>query len=153
MKTIDRIDQALSGFATPESLDGQEVRFGFDGGEVRAELDYFDRLAVSCREISFHPEQKIADLKQAGDFLCERLRYLLEPLAVNEIDQELEVVQVRSDPPARNDHGVSYYEAEVRPTSVSVRRYTKADSARRVVSMTLTREALANLVDDLAGLV
>jgi hypothetical protein len=62
-------------------------------------------------------------------------------------------VQLRSNPPQRNDDGSTYYELLVRRGGeLSLSRYRKpAGQERQSVSAHLTREALLRLVDDFAA--
>jgi hypothetical protein len=89
-------------------------------------------------------------LEQIGGDLAARLTYLMEPISPIEIDADQCVVQLRSNPPQRDDDGRSYYELLVRRGGeISLARYRKENgSARQSVAATVTREVLLRLVGD-----
>ncbi len=93
---------------------------------------------------------EIAKLEAASLALCQRVTYLLEPISPIEIDATGCVVQMRSNPPHKDDNGLRYYELTLRRGGcVSLCRYEKQPSnARAVVPATLTHEVLARLVED-----
>lgn len=91
-----------------------------------------------------------AELQRIGESLAERLTYLMEPIAPIELDAEACTVQLRSNPPQRDDDGRSYYELLVtRGGQISLRRYRKENgNARQPVPATVTREVLLRLAAD-----
>jgi hypothetical protein len=91
-----------------------------------------------------------ADLERIGKFLAERLTYLMEPIAPIELDAEACIVQLRSNPPQRDDDGRSYYELIVaRGGHIALKRYRKDNgNARQPIVATVTREVLLRLVGD-----
>jgi hypothetical protein len=90
------------------------------------------------------------DLERIGKALAERLTYLMEPIAPIEHDAQECVVQLRSNPPQRDDDGRSYYELLVRRGGqIALTRYRKENSAgRKQIAATVTREVLRRLVGD-----
>ncbi|TWU21247.1 hypothetical protein [Bythopirellula polymerisocia] len=92
----------------------------------------------------------IAKLETASKSLCGRVTYLLEPISPIEIDSTGCVVQMRSNPPHKDDNGLKYYELTLRQGgSVSLTRYEKQPANSRLpVPATLTHEVLSRLVED-----
>lgn len=75
---------------------------------------------------------------------------MMEPIAPIEIDAAACVVQLRSNPPQRDDDGRSYYELIVRRGGeIGLTRYRKENgNARQQIAATVTREVLLRLVGD-----
>jgi hypothetical protein len=107
----------------------------------------FDRLRLATNELA---SAVPADLERIGKALAERLTYLMEPIAPIEFDAEGCVVQLRSNPPQRDDDGRSYYELLVRRGGeIALARYRKENGgARRQIPATVTREVLLRLAGD-----
>jgi hypothetical protein len=107
----------------------------------------FERLRLETSELS---TASTADLERIGKTLSERLTYLMEPIAPIEIDSQSCTVQLRSNPPHRDDDGRTYYELIVRRGGeIALMRFRKEDgSARQQVPATVTREVLLRLVGD-----
>jgi len=94
----------------------------------------------------------IDELKSVSETLAARLTYLLEPVAPIEIDQDGCVIQMRSDPPHREQEDWIYYELLVHPGRVTLRRFRKEKhQPREAVSAFLTREVLVRLAKDLVA--
>ena len=93
------------------------------------------------------------ELSRLGQQLADHLRYLLEPLQVHEVDRELDVVQLRSYPPRRDQQTVRYFEATLARGGVMLARYEKKPQAsREQIPAVVTTEVLELLCDDLARL-
>ncbi len=111
-------------------------------------------LAVSFNLLRLTTDElAVADaprLERIGKTLAARLTYLMEPIAPIEMDADSCVVQLRSNPPQRDDDGRSYYELLVRRGGeILLNRYRKENSsARQPIAATVTREVLMRLVDD-----
>ena len=107
----------------------------------------FDRVRLATTELA---GSTAADLERIGKSLSERLTYLMEPIAPIEIDSQGCVMQLRSNPPQRDDDGRSYYELVVRRGGeIALLRYRKENSgARRQIPATVTREVLLRLAGD-----
>jgi hypothetical protein len=71
----------------------------------------FNQLRLATTELA---SAGAADLERIGKALADRLTYLMEPIAPIEIDAQSCVVQLRSNPPQRDDDGRSYFELLVR---------------------------------------
>ena len=107
----------------------------------------FQSLRLATAELA---SSGASDLERIGKALADRLTYLMEPIAPIEIDAEACVVQLRSNPPQRDDDGRSYYELTVRRGGqIALARYRKeSGAARQQVPATVTREVLLRLVGD-----
>src|SRR4051812_48996956 len=107
----------------------------------------FNELRLSTTELA---DAEAGKLERIGKVLSERLTYLMEPIAPIEIDAAAYAVQLRSNPPQRDDDGRSYYELVVRRGGeITLRRYRKENgAARRAIAATVTREVLIRLVGD-----
>jgi len=107
----------------------------------------FDRLQLATSELA---GATVADLQRISTSLSGRLTYLMEPISPIEIDAAACVVQLRSNPPQKDDDGRSYYELLVRRGGeIALTRYRKeTGNARRQIPATVTREVLLRLVGD-----
>jgi hypothetical protein len=107
----------------------------------------FNVLRLTTSELA---SASAADLERIGKSLSDRLTYLMEPIAPIEIDAQACVVQLRSNPPQRDDDGRSYYELTVRRGGqIALVRFRKDTGAtRQQIPATVTREVLLRLVGD-----
>src|SRR3954451_8334009 len=107
----------------------------------------FNELRLTTAELA---DSDVMQLERIGKVLSERLTYLMEPIAPIEIDAAACVVQLRSNPPQRDDDGRSYYELIVRRGGdITLARYRKENGgARRAIAATVTREVLLRLLAD-----
>jgi hypothetical protein len=111
----------------------------------------FNVLRLTTSELA---SARAADLERIGKALSDRLTYLMEPIAPIEIDAQACVVQLRSNPPQRDDDGRSYYELTVRRGGeVALVRFRKETGAtRHQIPATVTREVLLRLVGDFCAM-
>lgn len=127
-------------------------------GELSAELTEVGRLGCelwAIELIASSSNSVPADLYQrAAEKMAARVRYLIEPLQVHEVDSEQGVAQVRSHPPKRDHDAIRYFEATVaRAGTIELRRYEKLPNAsRRQIAATVTIEVLHQLATDLLEL-
>jgi hypothetical protein len=107
----------------------------------------FNRLRLATMELASADAPR---LESIGKALAARLTYLMEPIAPIEIDAAACVVQLRSNPPQRDDDGRSYYELMVRRGGeIALVRYRKENGgARQQIAAMVTREVLLRLVGD-----
>jgi hypothetical protein len=107
----------------------------------------FNRLQLATGELA---SSSATDLERIGKALSGRLTYLMEPIAPIEIDAAECVVQLRSNPPQKDDDGRTYYELLVRRGGeITLTRFRKEPAnARQQVTATVTREVLYRLVGD-----
>lgn len=128
-------------------------------GDQRLECDFVALDSLACAVARFmlstsalkdaSPEK----LKRISETLSNRLTYLLEPISPIEFDREQCVVQLRSNPPEREDNRTSYYELVVRRGgSLALCRYTKAPGdVRQATPVNVTREVFFRLVGDFSA--
>jgi hypothetical protein len=132
------------------------VHVAADGKRVECHLLELNSLACAFTSLAVEDSALIAanvdQLKQVSQRLAARLTYLLEPIHPIEVDADQCVVQLRSNPPHRDDDRTSYYELLVRrPGTISLMRYGKqTGEARQPIPAHVTREVLLRLVDDLS---
>lgn len=121
---------------------------------VRGVIDQCEPLAVAMSEFVLETPElagvSIAKLETASRSLCQRVNYLLEPIAPIEIDADSCAVQMRSNPPLVGDSATVYYELLLRRGgSVELARYEKLPGAARTrVPANLTHEVVGRLIDD-----
>jgi hypothetical protein len=135
--------------------DGQWLVECEEGGRsLRCQLTALDTLG--CAFQSFEVESAglaaagMDQLKAVAEALSRRLTYLLEPISPVEIDAEQCVVQLRSNPPQKDDNGTSYYELLVaKGGRLSLCRFNKTPgNPRHPIAAQVTREVLLRLVAD-----
>jgi hypothetical protein len=136
-----------SGGTATLSVDAQPRHLTCDVVERNSLAVSFNQLRLATTELA---AAGAADLERISKSLAARLTYLMEPIAPIETDQAACGVQLRSNPPQRDDDGRSYYELLVRRGGeIALVRYRKENGdARRQIPATLTREVLTRLVGD-----
>lgn len=137
-----------SGPLAPLSLD-------IGDGQLTCILTSLDQLACAFEQITFRTPRlagaTLDQLNAVATSLSRRLSYLLEAISPVEIDSESCVVQLRSNPPTKDDDGTSYYELVVRRGELQLARYAKeSGQSRCVIPALVTREVLCRLVQDLS---
>jgi len=107
----------------------------------------FERLQLTTAELA---SATAVDLERIGRALADRLTYLMEPISPIELDELACILQLRSNPPQRDDDCRTYYELLVRRGGeIVLARYRKENgAARRSIPATVTREVLSRLVGD-----
>jgi hypothetical protein len=126
---------------------------------VRCQALQCDPLAATIDELILESNElaaaTVAQLQAASESLSQRVNYLLEPIAPVETDSQGCTVQLRSNPPQRDDNGRRYYELILRRGgSVSLCRFEKQPGQPRVrVPAALTHEVIGRLVDDFSSTV
>lgn len=124
---------------------------------LRCDVTERNSLAISLNRLSLTTSElanaDAARLERLGKELAMKLTYLMEPISPIEHDMTACVVQLRSNPPQRDDDGRSYYELLVRRGGeIALTRYRKDNGgARQLVAATVTREVLLRLVGDFCG--
>lgn len=148
------LDQELRGTTGPRVLAVKH-----DGATLRCEVTAIDALGVSFRKLALETLAlagvPLARLERIAKHLSEKLSYLLEPVEPIEADALTCTVQMRSNPPQKDDDGSSYYELLVKAGGeLSLERYRKEPGAKRTpLDATVTREVLLRLAGDFAGVV
>ena len=122
-------------------------------GDLAAHLETIDQLACSFTLLQLQADKTAAatidELSAIAADLSSRLSYLLESISPVEIDRDMCIVQLRSNPPEQNDQGTFYYELVVRQGAIELCRYQKSPgNVRRTVPATVTHEVLGRLAED-----
>jgi hypothetical protein len=121
---------------------------------LRCNADECEALAATVLDLVLEtPELASAtafELQAASADLAKRVNYLLEPIAPIELDAQGCSVQMRSNPPQKDDNGRRYYELVIhRGGSIALCRYEKQPGQPRTrVPAVLTHEVIGLLVDD-----
>jgi hypothetical protein len=151
MTLQNQFEQELlnSGGGSPATVAVHESprQFSCDIVESNSLAVSFNQLRLTTSELA---SADAAELERIGRMLAGRLTYLMEPIAPIEIDAATYVVQLRSNPPQRDDDGRSYYELLVRRGGeIALSRFRKENGdSRRQIPATVTREVLLRLVGD-----
>jgi hypothetical protein len=151
MKLQAQFEQELkklgSGGAVTVAANADARRITCDTIERTSLAISFQRLELETTELA---GASAANLERIAKSLAERLTYLLEAISPIEHDVQECVVQMRSNPPHKDEDGRSYYELLVRRGGeISLVRYRKENgSARQQIPATVTREVLLRLVGD-----
>jgi len=137
---------------------GEAVVEASEGGQrLRCELVALDTLACAFTGLEVVSDalagRPAGQLRAVAEALSKRLTYLLEPISPIEVDAEHCVVQMRSNPPQKDEGTTSYYELLVgRSGQIGLVRYARAGGApRSIVPAHVTREVLYRLVGDFAA--
>jgi len=126
-------------------------------GRVEADLVAVDAIGCSFQTLAYTTDKlagaSLDQLKVVSESLTAKLTYLLEPIGVVEADSDRCSVQLRSNPPQKNDDGTTYYELMVRKGGdITLSRYSKkSGQLRQIVPAQVTREVLGRLADDFLG--
>jgi hypothetical protein len=121
---------------------------------ARCEAALCEQLAVTLTDLALETPElagaSIAQLEAASRDLAARVNYLLEPIAPIETDATGCTVQMRSNPPQKDDNGYRYYELVLRRGgSAALCRYEKQPGQPRTrVPAVLTHEVVGRLIDD-----
>jgi hypothetical protein len=130
-----------------------------EDGTQRLECDFLTWDSLACAFASFVvstgalANASTDQLRRLAESLSARLTYLLEPISAIEFDHEQCVVQLRSNPPQRDEDRTSYYELVVRRGgSLSLCRYAKEPGGiRHTIPVTVTHEVFFRLVGDFSA--
>jgi hypothetical protein len=122
---------------------------------VTAELEVqrWEPLACQLVLVRAIPDRASAlPLPERAAAVARQTTGLMEQLKVVEIDPTRGEAILRSDSPAIRDQDRLYYEVLLEPAGASLRRYqgSLVKTGRKEIPFTLTREALAKLIADLA---
>lgn len=129
------------------------LRVDTGNGHLESELTAIDQLACAFDRFAYKTDRlanaTIDELKDVANSLSAQVSYLLESISPVEIDDEACVVQLRSNPPAKDDDGTRYYELVVARGELNLLRYCKTPGQpRTVVAANVTREVFERLAGD-----
>jgi hypothetical protein len=156
MSLKSQLESALAGLA-PFAQGSQSVAISEASQQLSATLVALDALALSFDHLTLTSSHlataSLDQLKKVADALSKRLTYLLEPISPIEIDADQCVVQLRSNPPQRDDNGPESHELLVRRGGeLSLRRYQKQPrGARQSIPAHVTREVFLRLASDFSA--
>jgi hypothetical protein len=141
----------------PFAQGSQSIAVSEAGQRLSADVVALDALALSFDHFALTSiplaAASLDQLKKVADALSKRLTYLLEPISPIEVDADQCVVQLRSNPPQRDDNGTRYYELLVRRGGeLSLRRFQKEPGGvRGTIPAHVTREVFLRLADDFSA--
>ena len=121
---------------------------------VRCNADECEPLAATVIDLVLETSELASatsfELQAASAELAKRVNYLMEPIAPIELDAQGCSVQMRSNPPQKDDNGRRYYELLIRRGgSIALCRYEKLPGQPRTrIPAVLTHEVIGRLVDD-----
>ena len=159
MNLKEKIDRELDRLASAAGTEKRLEIATAGGDRLQCRLIAVDALACSFENFVLLTD-KLADatldeVKKLGEDLSSRLSYLLEPISPIEMDPQGCIVQMRSNPPQKDEEGTSYYELLVqRGGQISLSRYNKTQgSVRQLVPASVTREVIQRLAADFVAAV
>ncbi len=126
-------------------------------GQLDCDLTSVDSIACAFERFEWTTDRfanaTTGQLKKICEALSSRLSYLLEPISLIESDNDACVVQLRSNPPSREEDKTSYYELVAsRGGSLKLCRFAKQPGAvRQVIPANVTREVFHRLASDFAA--
>lgn len=126
-----------------------------DGGRISAQLADVQSIGCALHQLDFetpHAQRWDGDqVHSIGQQIADRVRYLFEPLQLNEVDPSIAAAQVRSAPPQTEGKTVRYYEVTAQASDgLRLVRYEKEPgSPRHKIPSLVTVEVLAQLCEDM----
>jgi hypothetical protein len=157
MTLKQRILEELNRLGPLSSAGGsQTLSLDLIEGRLTCELVAIDQLACAFEQFTVEaPRLASATLEQldrVAATLSRRLSYLLESISPVERDRDRCVVQMRSNPPQKDDDGTNYYELVVRQGELSLCRFSKSSGqVRRRIPAQVTREVFCRLAADFSA--
>lgn len=147
----DQVQQAL---ASSASAIAGPLLIVWAGGEVRVHCTDRNRLGCELTEMSVTATSLIsrsaAELTELGTRLATRIHYLVEPLAVQEVDEATRSVQIRSTPPQREAKSIRYFEVMLEANSgLRLVRYEKqSGQPRQMIPALVSSDVLQKICLD-----
>jgi hypothetical protein len=149
--------QKLADWRPDSGRDTLEIDDAASGWKAALNAEAVDTLGSRLREVVLTrttPRTGAGDLADQARRIANRVSGLLEPLCLVEVDNGQSVAQLRSQSPAKRGNALHYYEV-LRHADGTTRlgRYEASPGEpRKAIGFTLTHEALAKVVGDLAAL-
>lgn len=159
MTLKQQIDRELDRLARARDLSSPAVlAVDTNVGQLEGRMLAVDTLACAFESLALSTDRlsgaSIGELKQLSEQLAAKLNYLLEPISPVELDADGCTVQMRSNPPQRDENGSTYYELLVRRDGLRLCRYTKArGQSRQMIAAQVTREVFQRLSADFVAAV
>ena len=153
MSIKSQIHTELNRLALFAPTGSHSLRLDIGDGKLEATLSQIDQLACAFEHFSYKVDKlanaTIDQLKDIANALSKKLSYLLESISPIEIDHDACVVQMRSNPPQKDDDGTRYYELVVARGELALCRYTRpTGQTPSVVAAHVTREVFERLAED-----
>src|SRR2546423_6999976 len=127
------------------------------GWSVSLTIDKADALSCQMADLTCARKDGRYDTKAWADSLARRVKGLMEPLRVIEVDAQRDEAILRSDSPSVRNDKRAHYELRLQNgrKATLTRFIAAADVAakREPTNFTLTHEVIAKLVDDLTAAV
>jgi hypothetical protein len=138
----------------PAGRDALAVRSDV-GWSATLVADLNNELGAKVWELAIErdgPASAEATMRGWAESIAARSSGLMERLRLLEVDDGRSETLLRSDRPTEKGDEKAYYEIVLAGTArATVRRYIAVNGRREQVAFAVTREALAKLVDDIAG--
>jgi hypothetical protein len=156
-KVSDALD--LLSASTPGESEPKTINIEADGLRLTCEALEVGTLGCAFQRFELASDKlaraETPRLREISEQLSAKLTYLLEAISPIEIDEAGCVVQLRSNPPHKDENGTSYYELLVRRGgSLTLCRYNRPkDTARQTLTAHVTREVFLRLVEDFSAAV
>jgi hypothetical protein len=156
MSFHDQIDQELQRIRAAGS--GGSLTATAPNGRLECDMAGVDAIGCSAERFAFRTGRlagsSLEDLKKIGEDLSRRVTYLLEPIAIIEIDAEGITVQLRSNPPSQDGGVTSYYELNINQDGMTLHRYeARPGQPRQATPANFTHETFKRLARDVAAVV
>jgi len=156
--TIERqAEQTLTSLVSPCTSE-QQLSVAEGIHTLTCRLMALDSLACAFFEFQLTSSRlaasKTDELKRVAEALSKRLTYLLEPIQPIETDSNRCIVQMRSNPPLKDDTSTTYYELLVAKGGIlTLERYRRVvgQYGRDNIPAQVTREVFIRLVRDFAA--
>jgi len=153
MSIKSQIHTELNRLASLAATGPHSLRLDLGDGKLEATLTQIDPLACAFEHFSYKVDKlanaTIDQLKDIANALSKQLSYLLESISPIEIDNEACIVQMRSNPPQKDDDGTRYYELVVARGELRLCRFSRpSGQAPSVVAAHVTREVFERLAED-----
>lgn len=148
-------DQLQVGLSATSADDRIPLQISWTGGHIQITCQDRNRLgcelwqlAVQSATLRVEAENRLVEI---GNQLAAKIRYLLEPLAVQEIDTYRRSVQLRSSPPEREATTVRYFEILLEANSgIRFVRYEKQPAqARKPIPAIVSADTLQKICVDM----
>jgi hypothetical protein len=158
MSIKSQVHTELNRLASLGTIGPSTLRLDLGDGTLEAALTQIDQLACAFEHYSYKVDKlagaKVDQLKDIANTLSKRLSYLLESISPIEIDDEACVVQMRSNPPQKDDDGTRYYELVVARGELTLCRFSRVSGqTRAIVAANVTREVFERLAEDFVAAV
>ncbi len=157
MTLNDLLLQKLASWRPEKPRQTLTINHAASGWKIDVVADVVDTVGARLWEVALTrtaPPAEPASLAEQAQAIAARVTGLMEPLRLVEIDAERGVAQLRSTAPAARGEALFYYEVQRQAdgaTRVARFQANPASGKREQVAFTLTHEALAKLVADLAA--